>query len=173
MVSAVTPLRQGTAREHDHRHRWDPVPSVRDTLACGWSHLKVSVWGRARQAAGEGNVLLLCSAHVVVLVPSGHGPAEGAGAGGSPGAPRLLLQGGAGAPKGTQVLTWPLGLVSLAHGRDQTQGHCVPDGSSLFPRQPSLPPDFVEALRAVVGAPNVSTATAVREQHGHDESMHP
>ncbi|XP_039577169.1 uncharacterized protein LOC120507999 [Passer montanus] len=39
--------------------------------------------------------------------------------------------------------------------------------------KPSLPPDFVEALRAVVGAPNVSTATAVREQHGHDESMHP
>ncbi|XP_069724794.1 LOW QUALITY PROTEIN: probable D-lactate dehydrogenase, mitochondrial [Phaenicophaeus curvirostris] len=35
-----------------------------------------------------------------------------------------------------------------------------------------LPPDFVEALRAVVGAPNVSTALAVREQHGHDESMH-
>ncbi|CAM9447912.1 unnamed protein product [Bubo scandiacus] len=35
-----------------------------------------------------------------------------------------------------------------------------------------LPPDFVEALRAVVGAPNVSTAMAVREQHGHDESMH-
>ncbi|XP_032925594.1 probable D-lactate dehydrogenase, mitochondrial isoform X2 [Catharus ustulatus] len=39
--------------------------------------------------------------------------------------------------------------------------------------KPSLSPDFVEALRAVVGAPNVSTATAVREQHGHDESMHP
>ncbi|KAL9839088.1 putative D-lactate dehydrogenase, mitochondrial [Geothlypis trichas] len=39
--------------------------------------------------------------------------------------------------------------------------------------KPSLPSDFVEALRAVVGAPNVSTATAVREQHGHDESMHP
>ncbi|GAB0195678.1 probable D-lactate dehydrogenase, mitochondrial [Grus japonensis] len=35
-----------------------------------------------------------------------------------------------------------------------------------------LPPDFVEALRAVVGDPNVSTAMAVREQHGHDESMH-
>ncbi|XP_059681068.1 probable D-lactate dehydrogenase, mitochondrial [Gavia stellata] len=35
-----------------------------------------------------------------------------------------------------------------------------------------LPPDFVEALRAVVGGPNVSTATVVREQHGHDESMH-
>ncbi|XP_066183875.1 probable D-lactate dehydrogenase, mitochondrial isoform X2 [Sylvia atricapilla] len=39
--------------------------------------------------------------------------------------------------------------------------------------KPSLPPDFVDALRAVAGAPNVSTATAVREQHGHDESMHP
>ncbi|KAM6123743.1 putative D-lactate dehydrogenase, mitochondrial [Phoenicopterus ruber ruber] len=35
-----------------------------------------------------------------------------------------------------------------------------------------LPPGFVEALRAVVGDANVSTATAVREQHGHDESMH-
>ncbi|XP_065519762.1 probable D-lactate dehydrogenase, mitochondrial isoform X1 [Lathamus discolor] len=35
-----------------------------------------------------------------------------------------------------------------------------------------LPPDFVEALRAVVGTHNVSTAMAVREQHGHDESMH-
>uniref|UniRef100_A0A8C3EPW6 Probable D-lactate dehydrogenase, mitochondrial n=1 Tax=Corvus moneduloides TaxID=1196302 RepID=A0A8C3EPW6_CORMO len=117
-VNAVTPLRQGTAGEHDHRHWWEPVPPVRDTLACGWSHLKVSVWGRDRQAAGEGNVLVLCSSHVRGLVPSRHGP-------------------------------------------------------SLFPPQPSLPPDFVEALRAVVGAPNVSTATAVREQHGHDESMHP
>ncbi|XP_068267132.1 probable D-lactate dehydrogenase, mitochondrial isoform X3 [Nyctibius grandis] len=38
--------------------------------------------------------------------------------------------------------------------------------------KPPLPPDFVEALRAVVGGPNVSTAMAVREQHGHDESMH-
>ncbi|XP_065497305.1 probable D-lactate dehydrogenase, mitochondrial isoform X4 [Caloenas nicobarica] len=38
--------------------------------------------------------------------------------------------------------------------------------------QHPLPPDFVEALRAVVGGPNVSTAMAVREQHGHDESMH-
>ncbi|XP_049660164.1 probable D-lactate dehydrogenase, mitochondrial [Accipiter gentilis] len=35
-----------------------------------------------------------------------------------------------------------------------------------------LPPDFVEALRAVVGGPNVSTAMAVREQHGHAVSMH-
>lgn len=25
-VNAVTPLRQGTAGEHDHRHRWDPGP---------------------------------------------------------------------------------------------------------------------------------------------------
>ncbi|KAK2530065.1 hypothetical protein Q9233_006450 [Columba guinea] len=44
-------------------------------------------------------------------------------------------------------------------------------GVSLPPQHP-LPPDFVEALRAVVGGPNVSTAMAVREQHGHDESMH-
>ncbi|XP_015495525.1 probable D-lactate dehydrogenase, mitochondrial isoform X1 [Parus major] len=78
MVNAVTPLRQDTAWEHEHRQWWEPGSSARDTLACGWSHLK-----------------------------------------------------------------------------------------------PSLSPDFVETLRAVVGAPNVSTATAVREQHGHDESMHP
>ncbi|XP_014942687.2 probable D-lactate dehydrogenase, mitochondrial isoform X2 [Acinonyx jubatus] len=31
---------------------------------------------------------------------------------------------------------------------------------------------FVEALKAVVGSSHVSTAVAVREQHGHDESMH-
>ncbi|XP_061242726.1 probable D-lactate dehydrogenase, mitochondrial isoform X3 [Bos javanicus] len=31
---------------------------------------------------------------------------------------------------------------------------------------------FVEALKAVVGSPHVSTAAVVREQHGHDESMH-
>ncbi|XP_053127001.1 probable D-lactate dehydrogenase, mitochondrial isoform X2 [Hemicordylus capensis] len=35
-----------------------------------------------------------------------------------------------------------------------------------------LTDDFLEALRAVVGGPNMSTATAVCEQHGHDESMH-
>ncbi|KAM9269038.1 LOW QUALITY PROTEIN: putative D-lactate dehydrogenase, mitochondrial [Cariama cristata] len=45
-------------------------------------------------------------------------------------------------------------------------------GGMGTPGWPPLPPDFVEALRAVVGGPNVSTATAVREQHGHDESMH-
>lgn len=97
-----------------------------------------------------------------------HGPAEGAGASGSPGAPQLLLQGGAGALKATQVLTWSLGLVPAIR---PSQG--IPDGCSLFPPQPSLPPDFVEALKSVVGAPNVSMAPAVREQHGHDESMHP
>ncbi|XP_034880664.1 probable D-lactate dehydrogenase, mitochondrial isoform X3 [Mirounga leonina] len=31
---------------------------------------------------------------------------------------------------------------------------------------------FVEALKAVVGSPHMSTAAADREQHGHDESMH-
>ncbi|XP_032178984.1 probable D-lactate dehydrogenase, mitochondrial isoform X5 [Mustela erminea] len=31
---------------------------------------------------------------------------------------------------------------------------------------------FVEALKAVVGSPHVSTTAADREQHGHDESMH-
>ncbi|KAM8799407.1 putative D-lactate dehydrogenase, mitochondrial [Eudromia elegans] len=35
-----------------------------------------------------------------------------------------------------------------------------------------VPPTLLEALQAVAGAPNVSTARAVREQHGHDESMH-
>nr|BAB29488.1 unnamed protein product [Mus musculus] len=38
--------------------------------------------------------------------------------------------------------------------------------------QGGLSQDFVEALKAVVGSPHVSTASAVREQHGHDESMH-
>uniref|UniRef100_A0A8C9A085 Probable D-lactate dehydrogenase, mitochondrial n=1 Tax=Prolemur simus TaxID=1328070 RepID=A0A8C9A085_PROSS len=32
--------------------------------------------------------------------------------------------------------------------------------------------DFVEALKAVVGTPHVSTAAVVRAQHGQDESMH-
>ncbi|XP_075393325.1 putative D-lactate dehydrogenase, mitochondrial isoform X2 [Tenrec ecaudatus] len=38
--------------------------------------------------------------------------------------------------------------------------------------QGAVSPDFVAALRAVVGPSHVSTATAVREQHGKDESMH-
>ncbi|XP_075796805.1 putative D-lactate dehydrogenase, mitochondrial isoform X1 [Pelodiscus sinensis] len=38
--------------------------------------------------------------------------------------------------------------------------------------QGRLSGELVEALRAVVGSPNVSTAPAVREQHGRDESMH-
>ncbi|RLV62708.1 hypothetical protein DV515_00019027, partial [Chloebia gouldiae] len=111
---------------------------------------RVSV-GEGQTGCGEGDVPV-----VPVLLPLQHGPAEGAGAGGSPGAPQLLLQGGAGAPRATRVLTWPLGLG-------------IPEAPPLFPPQPPLPPDFVEGLRAVVGAPNVSTATAVREQHGHDD----
>lgn len=39
-------------------------------------------------------------------------------------------------------------------------------------RQGRLSEDFVQALKAIVGSPHVSTAAAVREQHGHDESMH-
>ncbi|XP_012585890.1 PREDICTED: probable D-lactate dehydrogenase, mitochondrial isoform X1 [Condylura cristata] len=38
--------------------------------------------------------------------------------------------------------------------------------------QRELSKGFVEALREIVGSPHVSTAVAVREQHGHDESMH-
>ena len=33
-------------------------------------------------------------------------------------------------------------------------------------------PSFVDELRNIVGKSNVSTAEAVREQHGHDESYH-
>ncbi|XP_001375142.3 probable D-lactate dehydrogenase, mitochondrial isoform X1 [Monodelphis domestica] len=39
-------------------------------------------------------------------------------------------------------------------------------------QQERVSDDFVETLKAVVGEPNVSIAAAVREQHGHDESMH-
>ncbi|XP_061449880.1 probable D-lactate dehydrogenase, mitochondrial isoform X2 [Rhineura floridana] len=35
-----------------------------------------------------------------------------------------------------------------------------------------LTEDFLDSLRAVVGSANVSTAAAVLEQHGHDESIH-
>ncbi|XP_059856822.1 probable D-lactate dehydrogenase, mitochondrial isoform X3 [Delphinus delphis] len=38
--------------------------------------------------------------------------------------------------------------------------------------QGELSEGFVEALKAVVGSPHVTTAAVVREQHGHDESMH-
>uniref|UniRef100_A0A8D0KKJ5 D-lactate dehydrogenase (cytochrome) n=2 Tax=Sus scrofa TaxID=9823 RepID=A0A8D0KKJ5_PIG len=38
--------------------------------------------------------------------------------------------------------------------------------------QGELSKGFVEALKAVVGSPHVSTAAAVREQHGRDESFH-
>uniref|UniRef100_A0A250Y1L0 Probable D-lactate dehydrogenase, mitochondrial n=1 Tax=Castor canadensis TaxID=51338 RepID=A0A250Y1L0_CASCN len=53
-------------------------------------------------------------------------------------------------------------------------------GWGLFPwrgfcsrgSQGEFTPGFVEALKAVVGSSHVSTAPAVREHHGHDESMH-
>ncbi|OXB74085.1 UNVERIFIED_CONTAM: hypothetical protein H355_003148 [Colinus virginianus] len=38
--------------------------------------------------------------------------------------------------------------------------------------QHPLPPILLQALRAVAGDPNVSVSAAVRQQHGHDESMH-
>ncbi|XP_053463961.1 probable D-lactate dehydrogenase, mitochondrial isoform X2 [Nycticebus coucang] len=38
--------------------------------------------------------------------------------------------------------------------------------------QAEVSKDFVEALKAVVGTPHVSTAAVVRAQHGQDESMH-
>ncbi|XP_015729101.1 probable D-lactate dehydrogenase, mitochondrial isoform X2 [Coturnix japonica] len=38
--------------------------------------------------------------------------------------------------------------------------------------QPPLPPVLLQALRSVAGEPNVSVVEAVRQQHGHDESMH-
>ena len=31
---------------------------------------------------------------------------------------------------------------------------------------------FIDELRNIVGRSNVSTAEAVRDQHGHDESYH-
>ncbi|XP_006755822.1 PREDICTED: probable D-lactate dehydrogenase, mitochondrial [Myotis davidii] len=39
-------------------------------------------------------------------------------------------------------------------------------------KQGKLSEDFLEALKAVVGSSHVSTAAAVLQQHGHDESMH-
>uniref|UniRef100_A0A8C0H2G1 Probable D-lactate dehydrogenase, mitochondrial n=1 Tax=Chelonoidis abingdonii TaxID=106734 RepID=A0A8C0H2G1_CHEAB len=52
--------------------------------------------------------------------------------------------------------------------RLQTRG-LTPSRSQLFSHMPG---ELVKALRAVAGSPNVSTALAVREQHGRDESMH-
>ncbi|KAG8143867.1 putative D-lactate dehydrogenase mitochondrial-like protein [Naja naja] len=43
---------------------------------------------------------------------------------------------------------------------------------SAAPAKEWLTEDFLNSLRAIVGAPNVSTATVIREQHGQDESMH-
>ncbi|XP_005108354.1 probable D-lactate dehydrogenase, mitochondrial [Aplysia californica] len=39
-------------------------------------------------------------------------------------------------------------------------------------RQAKVTNDFVSSLKSIVGDKNVSTADAVREQHGHDESHH-
>ncbi|XP_015495526.1 probable D-lactate dehydrogenase, mitochondrial isoform X2 [Parus major] len=68
-------------------------------------------------------------------------------------------------------------MLPFLSRRDMALRRVLALGAALGRRRccskPSLSPDFVETLRAVVGAPNVSTATAVREQHGHDESMHP
>lgn len=58
-------------------------------------------------------------------------------------------------------------------GRSVAPSHgCSDDPCTVSPLQGGLSQDFVEALRAVVGSPHVSTAAAVREHHGHDESMH-
>uniref|UniRef100_A0A8C5WJZ9 D-lactate dehydrogenase (cytochrome) n=1 Tax=Leptobrachium leishanense TaxID=445787 RepID=A0A8C5WJZ9_9ANUR len=45
-------------------------------------------------------------------------------------------------------------------------------GQTVSCRSYSSPPQFIEALRSVVGNGNISTAMAVRELHGRDESMH-
>ncbi|KAM3829181.1 putative D-lactate dehydrogenase, mitochondrial isoform 1-T1 [Vipera latastei] len=49
---------------------------------------------------------------------------------------------------------------------------CAARCFSAAPAKEWLTEDFLNSLRAIVGAPNVSTATIVREQHGQDESMH-
>lgn len=38
--------------------------------------------------------------------------------------------------------------------------------------QANIPGTFVGSLKSIVGDANVSTADAVRDQHGHDESHH-
>ncbi|XP_036296358.2 probable D-lactate dehydrogenase, mitochondrial [Pipistrellus kuhlii] len=53
-----------------------------------------------------------------------------------------------------------------------TWGHFPWRGYCSRIKQGKLGEDFVQALRAVVGSPHVSTAAAVLQQHGHDESMH-
>ncbi|XP_028931082.1 probable D-lactate dehydrogenase, mitochondrial isoform X1 [Ornithorhynchus anatinus] len=60
--------------------------------------------------------------------------------------------------------------LKLLHGACRGLG----PGRSYHPRgrQTQVNGDLIEALKKVVGSANVSTATAVREQHGHDESMH-
>ncbi|GFO30436.1 lactate dehydrogenase d [Plakobranchus ocellatus] len=49
---------------------------------------------------------------------------------------------------------------------------CVQQKYSTAAVQPKVDSSFVGALKSVVGDTNVSTADAIREQHGHDESHH-
>ncbi|XP_015999317.2 probable D-lactate dehydrogenase, mitochondrial [Rousettus aegyptiacus] len=56
--------------------------------------------------------------------------------------------------------------AAAAWGQFPWRGYCSRGA------QGKLSKDFVEALKAVVGCPHVSTAAAVLEQHGHDESMY-
>ncbi|XP_006878668.1 PREDICTED: probable D-lactate dehydrogenase, mitochondrial [Elephantulus edwardii] len=56
--------------------------------------------------------------------------------------------------------------------RAATQRLCLWRGYCTRGTQSALSEDFVAALKAVVGPPYVSTAAAVREQHGQDESVH-
>ncbi|KAM6176751.1 putative D-lactate dehydrogenase, mitochondrial isoform 2-T2 [Erethizon dorsatum] len=57
-------------------------------------------------------------------------------------------------------------LRAVTWGLRPWRGYC-----SRAPQR-GLSKGFVEALEAVVGSPHVSTAAAVREHHGRDESMH-
>ena len=42
----------------------------------------------------------------------------------------------------------------------------------LQTRQEKVTSNFIDTLKTIVGNKNVSTADAIREQHGHDESHH-
>lgn len=77
----------------------------------------------------------------------------------------------AGPPVGVSgVLAAPPPLLDLPQGAGGGGSErLLPCVSSL---QGELSKGFVEALKAVVGSPHVSTTAADREQHGHDESMH-
>nr|XP_017508802.2 probable D-lactate dehydrogenase, mitochondrial [Manis javanica] len=68
---------------------------------------------------------------------------------------------------------WPyLVMASLLRAAPATWWLLPRRGYCSQGTQGGLSKGFVEALKAVVGSPHVSTATVVREQHGHDESIH-